>query len=271
MENQTEYTSKIETITPERAADILANHNPGNRPLARARVRSYAQEMAEHRWRLSPQGISFDGQGNLVDGQHRLAAIKQSGQPQQLYVTRNVDKEAARVMDQGLARTAAQIAAQELVLESGMPTSRLTSAARAVLELGKGVQKPSNSAIVDFAGLHAPVIERYSMLGKQHTAGVHGAFVTAELAGMKGVREAARRLEELKWEGDDDPMRALALSLGSMGGRDGAKAKATRFHTTLAALEYIDRGEPLKVARKYEEMPSRVRESVRVDEIAVQA
>lgn len=254
--------SSIETVTPESAAQILANHNPNNRPISRDRVKRYAVEMSEGRWALSPQGISFDEKGALVDGQHRLSAVKQSGITQTFYVHRDVPPEAVRVMDQGLARTAAQIAAQEL--ESDVPVSRLTSAARACLELGLKVSKPSNSAIVDYARNHATTLERYSALGAQYTAGVHGAFAFAELAGMKRVKEAADRLLDLKFEGDDDPMRALAKALNSMGGRDGAKAKAARFHTTLAALEYIDRGEGLLVARKYEEPPRRVRESVRV-------
>jgi hypothetical protein len=252
--------SSVETITPETAAQILANKNPSNRPLSRDRVRRYQQEMTEGRWMLSPQGLSFDGHGNLLDGQHRLSAVKASGAPQEFYVHRGVPTSAVRVLDQGLARTAAQIAAQELATDG--PVSRLASASRAILELGLGAQKPSNSQIVDYAKLHLSVLQRYEPLGKHYTAGVHAAFAFAEISGLKNVAAAAKRLEDMLWDHEGDPMRALSKALLSMGGREGAKARATRFHTTLSALEYVDRNEDLLVARKYEAMPDRVSNSV---------
>lgn len=256
--------AQLETFTPAQAAETLAHHNPSNRPLSRERVRRYLAEMAEGRWALSPQGLSFDDKGNLVDGQHRLAALKGHDKPVEFWVVRGVSPSAVRVMDQGLARTAAQIASSEV--ESDVPTSRLTAAARAVLELGERAVKPSNATIVDFVQEQKARIERYATLGSQYTAGVHGAFVFADMMGLKGVPEAADRLAEMRWASDDDPMRALARALGSMGGREGAKAKATRFFTTLAVLEYVDRGEGLQVARKYETMPARVRDSIRPGE-----
>lgn len=253
--------SQIETLTPARAAEILGSKNPNNRPVSRERVRRYAQEMREGRWVLTPQGLAFDSAGNLLDGQHRLAAVVQANEPQAFYVAHDVPREALRGLDQGLGRTAAQMAALEMT--SDVPVSRLTSAARIVLEHGFGVAKPSNTAIINFAREHTAALERYAPLGKQHTAGVHGAFSFADMSGLRGVQAAATRLVEMSWSGDGDPMRALARALGTLGGRDGARAQRTRFFTALAVLEYVDRGEDLLVARKYEAMPGRVKDSVR--------
>jgi hypothetical protein len=251
--------SQLETITPAQAAEILAHHNPTNRPMSRDRARRYLQEMQNGHWAVSPQGLSFDANGNLVDGQHRLAAVRQLDKPVQFWVTRGVTRDSVRVMDQGLARTAAQIASSEI--ETEVSTAKLTAAARAILEHGLGATKPSNTTIVEFTVQNQAILERYAKLA-QYTAGVHAAFAFAEMQGLKGVKEAAMRLAELRWEGDDDPMRALARALGSMGNREGARAKATRFYTALAALEYTDRGEGLLVARKYDTMPPRVRSAL---------
>jgi hypothetical protein len=251
--------SGFERVTPAIATDILTNHNAHNRPILPARVRSYAREMLENRWKANPQGIAFGVDGQLQNGQHTLAAIVQSGRTLNLYVHRECPLESASVQDQGLARTAAQTFAQL----HGKSGTRYTAPARAVLEHGLNTSNPTHSAVVEWASNHMDVLEQYMAIGRSHTAGTHAAFVFAELAGLKYVPEAAKRLTELRWEGDDDPMRALARALGNMGARDGAKSKQARFFTTLGALQYVDAGQGLTVARKYDAMPTRVRESVR--------
>lgn len=257
--------SQIESYSPSRAKHYLDTCNRNNRPINRERVRLYAAEMTAGRWRLNPQGIAFDRSGQLLNGQHTLAAVVASGVTLDLYTHHQVLPDAQGVMDQGLPRTAAQIFA----METGAPgAARFTSAARAVLEHGMEVKKPSNLQIVAWAQEHLPALERYAELGKLYTAGTHAAFVFAENLGLKGVEEAGARLATLKWDGDSDPMRALARALGQMGGRDGAKAKLTRFHTTLQALQAVSAGEGLEVVRKRDTLPPRVRDSIRVMALA---
>lgn len=69
-------------ITPEIAHDML-NYNTCNRPLSRNTVAKYARMMKQGEWYLSHQAIAFaedeNGKQILVDGQHRLAAVVQSG------------------------------------------------------------------------------------------------------------------------------------------------------------------------------------------------
>lgn len=67
--------TKTEVITPEWAIDKLENHNPNNRKLSENTVQSYANDMRNGRWVLNHQGIAFDTEGNLQDGQHRLWAV----------------------------------------------------------------------------------------------------------------------------------------------------------------------------------------------------
>ncbi len=72
--------SKIQTVTPRRAAEYL-ERNTANRPLSKRTVREFAEAMRRGEWRVTHQGIAFDTEGALVDGQHRLAAIIEADLP----------------------------------------------------------------------------------------------------------------------------------------------------------------------------------------------
>lgn len=80
-------SSKMEVITPQKAQDILDNHNFDNRVLKQAVVRRYADEMRSGNWRETHQGIAINEKGNLVDGQHRLHAIIRADMPIKMLIT----------------------------------------------------------------------------------------------------------------------------------------------------------------------------------------
>lgn len=66
---------KITTITPDMAKEWLANHNHNNRIISKQRVKEYADDIKSGKWNLTGQAITFGQDGELLDGQHRLAAI----------------------------------------------------------------------------------------------------------------------------------------------------------------------------------------------------
>ena len=76
-------------ITPATASEWL-RHNTLNRPIMAAVVRRYAEEMRQGRWEYTHQGVAFDVNGVLVDGQHRLLAIVESGCTITMQVTFNL-------------------------------------------------------------------------------------------------------------------------------------------------------------------------------------
>lgn len=94
----------IETITPEIASKMLAN-NKGNRPISTRRVKLYARQMQLGLFVLNGESIIFDSKGRLLNGQHRLEAVKLSGVPIQTVVIRGVDPDAFDTIDNGKART----------------------------------------------------------------------------------------------------------------------------------------------------------------------
>lgn len=67
--------TEIKMITPELATEML-KHNKSNRTLRKYKVLQYAHDMQNGKWNLTGQGITFGKDGSLLDGQHRLHAIK---------------------------------------------------------------------------------------------------------------------------------------------------------------------------------------------------
>lgn len=98
-----------ETIDPNRAHMYLeraANAGQKQRHLSEKRVERFANAMLAGQWHLTHQTIGLDSEGVLIDGQHRLAAVVQSGTTQQFLVVYESDPETFDVIDTGTARTA---------------------------------------------------------------------------------------------------------------------------------------------------------------------
>lgn len=98
-------TSEVETITPYLAAFYLANNDKKNRPLNQKHVDSLAREMTSGRWKLNGDAIRFSGD-DVVDGQHRLAAVAKSGVTILSLVVRGLDASVFDTIDQGKRRSA---------------------------------------------------------------------------------------------------------------------------------------------------------------------
>lgn len=94
-------------ITPVIAEAWLASVPENQRRVIRVLVDRYADDMTEGRWVENGDTIRFNELGELVDGQHRLHAIKKSGCPQNFVVVRGLDAGAIYTIDTGKPRTAA--------------------------------------------------------------------------------------------------------------------------------------------------------------------
>lgn len=97
--------TRVMEITPELAAMWLRK-NVNNRNLSKERVKQYALAMATGHWTLTHQGIAFDTNDILIDGQHRLEAIVKAGIPIKMNVTFGVERGDGIVeIDTGRGRT----------------------------------------------------------------------------------------------------------------------------------------------------------------------
>lgn len=95
---------KLETITKEKALKYLEK-NVHNRPLRQGQVDFFVNLIKNEDFKLTHQGIAFDENGKLADGQHRLWAIAEANIPVQMYVTRGLPEEAFHGIDMGAKRT----------------------------------------------------------------------------------------------------------------------------------------------------------------------
>ncbi len=99
----TKPTMRIEQVTPELADKYLGTMTQ-NRVLRDNRVMQWVTIITEGEWKLTNDAISFDTNGHLLNGQHRLAAIVVAEITVPLLVLRGVPADVQDVMDSGLTR-----------------------------------------------------------------------------------------------------------------------------------------------------------------------
>jgi hypothetical protein len=102
-------TAQIKAATKQ-LVDSLLEMNTNNRPLRKSVVDCYKQDIADGRWYITNQGIGVSADGVLIDGQHRLEALKQMGYPPvPLLIVSGLPREAQEVVDQHAKRGARDV------------------------------------------------------------------------------------------------------------------------------------------------------------------
>jgi hypothetical protein len=96
-------------ITPEIAADYLSKMKK-NRNVKMRHIQELIQMLRQGEWMLNGETIKFDANGHLVDGQHRLHAILQSGIAAESLVVFGIDPRAFSTIDIGKIRTFGDLA-----------------------------------------------------------------------------------------------------------------------------------------------------------------
>lgn len=92
-------------ITPEIAAELLSHNTKGQRTISRDAVERYATDMATLDWIFNGAPILISNENELLDGQHRLSAIIESGESQVVLIVRGVDPMAMATIDAGRKRS----------------------------------------------------------------------------------------------------------------------------------------------------------------------
>ncbi|MCL2645412.1 MAG: hypothetical protein FWD61_00235 [Phycisphaerales bacterium] len=100
-----EPTANRMLITPEMARRWLADCNVANRHMVLSYCERLARDMKEGRWILTHEGIAFDPQGRLLDGQQRLRAIVIADVAVEMFVWLNVTPKALLAINIGRKRT----------------------------------------------------------------------------------------------------------------------------------------------------------------------
>jgi hypothetical protein len=105
--SMSEMKSKVMMVDPALALAWLQRNIETNRPLRPTVVENYADEMRRGEWHLTHQGIALDIDGNLIDGQHRLAAVIKANVIVPMMVTVNAPRASFVALDGGVKRTLA--------------------------------------------------------------------------------------------------------------------------------------------------------------------
>lgn len=140
---------KLVLITPEVAKDMLKNNIANNRPILYKTVQLYKNQMLNGNWiNNHPGTYSINREGKLLDGQHRLSAIIESGMSFYAYIA-EVDTSVMPTIDEGRKRTAGN-AAQVI----GIPNANCVVASIRIYQslINNNVQKIitySNLDIID--------------------------------------------------------------------------------------------------------------------------
>lgn len=97
--------SSLKLITPEIAAEYDKKNKDNYRSKRNTHIERLANDILNYRWTISGQTITFDKNGTLVDGQHRLAAIIRAGVSVPNIVVFNLPSESKLVVDDRPGRT----------------------------------------------------------------------------------------------------------------------------------------------------------------------
>jgi hypothetical protein len=119
---------KLVTVTPEIAKKYLEK-NVINRPIRPNVVAGLVNIIRHGQFLTTHQGIAFDENGNLLDGQHRLCAIVESGIAVKMWVFTNVPEKqnniySMDVIDRGELRCVGD----QLTLRHGIKSGRRIAA-----------------------------------------------------------------------------------------------------------------------------------------------
>jgi hypothetical protein len=83
--------SRVIEFSPKLAEHILTKLNLNNRPMKTAKIKKYAEDLAEGLWGLTGDTIKFGTDGLLKDGQNRLSACVRAGRPMASHAVFGID------------------------------------------------------------------------------------------------------------------------------------------------------------------------------------
>ena len=127
-ESSLRYTRR--RVTPELAEAILTINN-GNRPVDQSRVNKYAKQMTTGLWKetsaelIQIAGVYGHEDCRLIDGQHRLRAIMQSGVTLLMTIVDGCDASTFDVIDTGKTRTHTDVFAIDGMPKGTAPLARI--------------------------------------------------------------------------------------------------------------------------------------------------
>lgn len=248
-------TAAVMLVTPELAQSWLSR-NRRNRPLRKAQVAKYARSMARGAWQITGEAIKFDNNGDIIDGQHRLHAVIEAGEPILIFVVRGLAPSAQDVMDTGIKRKAGDA----LGLNGYRNASNLAASARLAITYEAGQIRHaaqqylipvSNDEIMDFVLAHPDLEGCVSMAqGAWRSIPTQRSVIGFVYYVLHGIdAEAARTflqdLAEGRTDGAGDPRSTLLKRLHNMQRDRSREGAITHAHLIFRTWNAVRAGEHL--------------------------
>lgn len=190
--------ARIETINPQKATEYLGLNIERNRRVRQTLVDALARDMRTGAFVATHQGIAFDTNGKLIDGQHRLHAIVASGKTVNMMVTRGVPASAIGKIDIGATRSISD--AMKIKYPGGDPLSiamrnkRCSGAIGRLMTICTGKRRPTIKEFEAFYSAHSVICVGYSKAANHSYGGTNYNVGAACISAMlNGVPEDAIR------------------------------------------------------------------------------
>lgn len=147
--------TEIVTITPQLAAHLL-RFNHSNRPMIKSNVNYWKSCIVSGSALLTHQGIAIAGDlsnpERLIDGQHRLQGIVETGIPTRFMITMNVPQNTFEALDNGTPRS--------MSVRAGISKTESQLANTMFYILSSQTYKTPVSMVKDVSAIIAPDIEK---------------------------------------------------------------------------------------------------------------
>ena len=221
-------------VTPQLAKQWLAT-NSDNRKPSPAWVGKLARDMRNGQFPNVGETIKFDTEGHLIDGQHRLMAVIESGKTVEFLIVEGIAREDRFKMDKNRRRSASD----ELTMGHGIPSAKSAQAVtRLVLlweveEVRGEVYKPTDAEIVDYVVQNRDAMNqavRYGMGLRNEIGALPAAFgalyfLTFRIDAATALEfwEGVRKGEGLHAGDPELALRALIIRHAQKGGEKPVK------------------------------------------------
>ena len=165
-------------ITPE-VAEVMLRKKNTNRTLKLSQLNRIKRALEQERWEINGETIIFDHAGQLIEGQHRLKAVVESGYTIRTLVVRGIDRERFKTMGQGSKRTAGDILGIQGVKNSRNIAAALRWVYRYEHDMMMNAHpNVTDDELADTITEHEAIIESLSFGVKAHSLAAPG-MVTA--------------------------------------------------------------------------------------------
>lgn len=204
---------------------------------------------------LTGDSVKFDYNGNLIDGQHRLTAIRDSSVAVYLLVVRGLEPTVRAVIDTGSKRSAAdalRMAGTNAATRSMAATIRLLLGVQtgAVTRAGDTPPEVTHSEVVRFYDSNHELLDYALVFANRNHKAIHArpsALAAAMFIG--GQRDLEKftafitDVTELNFVGTGNPARTLYKRLQSL--RDEQHQNSEELYFILRAFEARLNGQPI--------------------------